>query len=175
MEPKRLTDLRISEIKAIVAEKPLILIPIGTIEWHAGHLPLGVDTLITESVCEDISRGTGVVVAPTLACGISRNLQPEEGYFGTVGHGGGEHALQPGRRAAARVCQDGLQESRPDEWALRERTLRRHHGRHRAGHGDSGLLHDAAGILRGIYRRTGGCQPDLAVRQRPRGPSGRPP
>ncbi len=84
MEPKRLTDLRISEIKAIVVEKPLILIPIGTIEWHAGHLPLGVDTLITESVCEDISRGTGVVVAPTLACGISRNLQPEEGYFGTV-------------------------------------------------------------------------------------------
>jgi creatinine amidohydrolase len=84
MEPKRLTHLRISEVKAIVAEKPLILIPIGTIEWHAGHLPLGVDTLITESVCNEISSGTGVVVAPTLACGISRNLKPEEGYFGTV-------------------------------------------------------------------------------------------
>ncbi len=84
MNPKRLTELRISEIKAIVAQKPLILIPIGTIEWHAGHLPLGVDTLITEKVCEDISSGTGVIVAPTLACGISRNLKPEEGYFGTV-------------------------------------------------------------------------------------------
>lgn len=84
MSPKRLTDLRISEIKAIVAEKPLILIPIGTIEWHAGHLPLGVDTLICEKVCEEISSGTGVIVAPTLACGISRNLKPEEGYFGTM-------------------------------------------------------------------------------------------
>ncbi|MDK2982062.1 MAG: creatinine amidohydrolase [Chloroflexota bacterium] len=84
MDPKRLTDLRITELQAIVAEKPLILIPVGTIEWHSSHLPLGVDTLITESVCEDISRGTGVVVAPTLSCGISRNLQPEAGYFGTV-------------------------------------------------------------------------------------------
>jgi creatinine amidohydrolase len=84
MSPKRLTELRINEVRAIAAEKPLILIPIGTIEWHTSHLPLGVDTLITEKVCEDISSGTGVVVAPTLACGISRNLKPEEGYFGTV-------------------------------------------------------------------------------------------
>ena len=84
MKSRRLTDLRISEVKEIVSKKPLILIPIGTIEWHAGHLPLGVDTLITEKVCEQISCGTGVIVAPTLACGISRNLKPEDGYFGTV-------------------------------------------------------------------------------------------
>ena len=84
MKAKKLTDLRISEVKEIAAQKPLILIPIGTIEWHAGHLPLGVDTLITEAVCMEISAGTGCVVAPTLACGISRNLKPEEGYFGTV-------------------------------------------------------------------------------------------
>jgi creatinine amidohydrolase len=84
MKPKRLTELRITEIKEIVASKPLILIPIGTIEWHTSHLPLGVDTLICEKVCEDISSGTGVIVAPALACGISRNLKPEEGYFGTV-------------------------------------------------------------------------------------------
>ena len=84
MNPKRLTDLRISEVKEIVAEKPLILIPIGTIEWHAGHLPLGVDSLICQKVCEEISAGTGVIVAPLIASGISRNLQPEVGYFGTV-------------------------------------------------------------------------------------------
>jgi creatinine amidohydrolase len=84
MKPKKLTDLRISEVKEIAARKPLILIPIGTIEWHSSHLPLGVDTLITEAVCMEISTGTGCVVAPTLACGISRNLKPEEGYFGTV-------------------------------------------------------------------------------------------
>ena len=37
---ERLTDLRISQVKEIAARKPLVLIPIGTIEWHAGHLPL---------------------------------------------------------------------------------------------------------------------------------------
>ena len=44
----------------------------------------GVDTLLSEKVCEEISADTGCIVAPTLACGISRNLKPEEGYFGTV-------------------------------------------------------------------------------------------
>jgi Uncharacterized protein, putative amidase len=120
MSPKRLTELRINEVKAIAAEKPLILIPIGTIEWHSSHLPLGVDTLITEKVCEEISSGTGVVVAPTLACGISRNLKPEEGYFGTVDTISEENAGEPDRGTAARVCQDGLQKSHPDERAFRK-------------------------------------------------------
>ena len=41
MDPKRLTDLRISEVKAIVAEKPLILIPIRYHRMARGAPALG--------------------------------------------------------------------------------------------------------------------------------------
>src|SRR5512132_4301107 len=67
-----------------VSKKPLILIPVGTVEWHADHLPLGVDSLLSVAMCEEISHRTGCIVAPLLSCGICRDLQPERGFYGTV-------------------------------------------------------------------------------------------
>jgi len=43
-----------------------------------------VDSLLSQITCDDISALTGCVVAPLLSYGISRNLKPENGYFGTV-------------------------------------------------------------------------------------------
>jgi len=84
MEPLHLAELKPLDLKKIVSEKPLILIPIGTTEWHSNHLPLGVDSLLSQATCDDISARIGCVVAPLLSCGISKNLDPEKGYFGTV-------------------------------------------------------------------------------------------
>jgi creatinine amidohydrolase len=84
MNPIRLLELHPADLKAIVDYKPLIIVPIGTVEWHADHLPLGVDSLICQAVCEDISSRTGCVVAPLFAYGISRNLNPDKGYYGTL-------------------------------------------------------------------------------------------
>ena len=83
-KPVRLAELDPRSLKAVVSEKPLILIPIGTTEWHADHLPLGVDSFLSQATCDDVSAKTGCVVAPLLSCGISKNLKPEKGYFGTV-------------------------------------------------------------------------------------------
>jgi creatinine amidohydrolase len=84
MRPVRLLEQSPRELARIAAEKPLILIPIGTVEWHADHLPLGVDSLLGTAMCEDLSRRTGCVVAPLLACGICRDLEPRRGFYGTV-------------------------------------------------------------------------------------------
>ena len=84
MEPLHLAELKPLDLKKIASEKPLILIPIGTTEWHSNHLPLGVDSLLSQATCNDISARIGCVVAPLLSCGISKNLDPEKGYFGTV-------------------------------------------------------------------------------------------
>jgi creatinine amidohydrolase len=84
MKTSRLLELSPRELSKIVAKKPLIIIPVGTVEWHAGHLPLGVDSLLSVAMCEEISLRTGYVVAPLVASGICRDLQPERGYFGTV-------------------------------------------------------------------------------------------
>lgn len=84
MKPIRLLDLTPKALKAITARNPLLLIPIGTVEWHADHLPLGVDSLMARAFCEEISTRTRTVVAPLLTCGICRDLDPGRGYFGTI-------------------------------------------------------------------------------------------
>jgi len=80
----RLLEQSPKALARIVAKKHLLLIPVGTVEWHADHLPLGVDSLLSVAICEEISARTGCVVAPLLSYGICRDLQPERGYFGTV-------------------------------------------------------------------------------------------
>ena len=84
MKTVRLLELSPGELSRRIIKKPLILVPIGTVEWHAAHLPLGVDSLLAQAIAEDISGRTGCVVAPLLPCGICRDLQPERGYFGTL-------------------------------------------------------------------------------------------
>jgi creatinine amidohydrolase len=84
MKPVHLAELNPKSLKEIAAEKPLILIPIGTIEWHANHLPLGVDSLLSQVTCDEISARVGCVVAPLVSCGICRNLTVEAGYYGSV-------------------------------------------------------------------------------------------
>jgi creatinine amidohydrolase len=84
MKTIRLLEQSPPDILRRVAKKPLILIPIGTVEWHADHLPLGVDSLLSVAICEEISLRTGCIVAPLLSYGICRDLPPESGYFGTV-------------------------------------------------------------------------------------------
>jgi len=84
MQPIHLAKLKPLELKKIASGKPLILIPIGTTEWHSDHLPLGVDSLLSQATCDDISVRTGCVVAPLLSYGVARNLGPEKGFFGTV-------------------------------------------------------------------------------------------
>lgn len=80
----RLLEQSPQMLRRRVAKKPLILIPIGTVEWHADHLPLGVDSLLSVAMCEEISSRTGCVVAPLISSGICRDLQPERGFYGTV-------------------------------------------------------------------------------------------
>ena len=84
MKTIRLIEQSPKNLARIIAKKPLLLIPIGSVEWHSNHLPLGVDSLLSLALCEEISARTGCIVAPLLTCGICRDLQPERGYFGTV-------------------------------------------------------------------------------------------
>jgi creatinine amidohydrolase len=48
-----------------------IIIPVGAVEQHGPHLPLGVDSLICEAVALAVSALTGIPVVPTLCYGVS--------------------------------------------------------------------------------------------------------
>ncbi|WP_308639626.1 creatininase family protein [Paenibacillus silvisoli] len=58
--------LRPGELLAIQERFPVAYQPLGTLEWHGRHNPLGVDSLKAESLCIEAARQTGGVVMPSL-------------------------------------------------------------------------------------------------------------
>jgi creatinine amidohydrolase len=70
--PIRWEHLTSPEVKALSEKEAIVLIPVGSIEQHGPHLPLGCDTIIaaemSERAAEMLSRnGIPSVVAPPLA------------------------------------------------------------------------------------------------------------
>ena len=60
----RLEELFPTELEACLAKMPALLIPVGTIEWHGHHLPLGLDVLKAGALAEAASERCGAVIAP---------------------------------------------------------------------------------------------------------------
>jgi len=63
---KRYEELRPDQLTAIVAESPVAFWPLGLLEHHGWHLPVGFDGLKAERVCRRIAARTGGVLLPTL-------------------------------------------------------------------------------------------------------------
>ena len=57
------------QLAATLAAGWPLLVPSGCIEYHGPHLPLGVDTLIVEALCERVAERVNAVVAPAFAYG----------------------------------------------------------------------------------------------------------
>ena len=59
----------------IIEEKkllPLVFLPVGPLEWHGPHLPLGTDPLIAYEISLRIARDIGGVVLPPFYWGTER-------------------------------------------------------------------------------------------------------
>jgi creatinine amidohydrolase len=57
------------QIRAAMAARPVVYIPLGTIEWHCEHLPAGLDALTAHGVCAEAARKDGGIVLPALHYG----------------------------------------------------------------------------------------------------------
>jgi creatinine amidohydrolase len=66
-----------------IAEAPIAYLPLGTIEWHGEHLPLGSDGLQSQGFFERLAREVGGIVFPMLFVGPDRR----EARDGTVLYG----------------------------------------------------------------------------------------
>src|SRR6266508_2496303 len=62
----RLEELFPAELETYLTETPALLIPLGTIEWHGHHLPLGLDVLKADALADAAAEGCGAVVAPPI-------------------------------------------------------------------------------------------------------------
>lgn len=55
----------------------LLLLPLGATEQHGPHLPVAMDTLLAEAVCDAASARTGVPVMPALRYTVSQGHTPK--------------------------------------------------------------------------------------------------
>ena len=67
------------EFRQRLAERPIAYLPLGTIEWHGEHLPLGSDALQSEGLMLECARRLGGIVSPPLHLGPDRARTDERG------------------------------------------------------------------------------------------------
>jgi creatinine amidohydrolase len=80
--PLALDELSWTDAAAHFARDPRLIIPVGALEQHGPHLPLGSNVLIARRVAVDLSTEFGVLRAPTMYYGV--NVTTEREYAGTA-------------------------------------------------------------------------------------------
>lgn len=72
-----LTELTTEELAAFLASPPTVaLVPVGSVEPHGPHLPLGTDSILSEAAADRATialekKGMHALVAPTVAYGVT--------------------------------------------------------------------------------------------------------
>jgi len=77
MQTRNIAFLRPEQILAEMERCPLAYLPLGPLEWHGPHLPLGVDPLNAQNAAEQAAERTGGLVFPTLYWGTERERSAE--------------------------------------------------------------------------------------------------
>ena len=80
--PRRLKELLPGEIAELLARDKRLIVPVGTVEQHGPHLPPGCDTIIAETLADDLSATFGILRAPTVEYGV--NVATEDGLPGNA-------------------------------------------------------------------------------------------
>jgi creatinine amidohydrolase len=63
---KRWEELSATELTEALRQKSLVYVPIGTLEFHGPHLPLGMDAIHAHEFCLAAAEQTGGVVLPAM-------------------------------------------------------------------------------------------------------------
>ena len=71
--PRRLKEMTPAEVAAVLGEDPRLILPAGSCEPHGPHLPVGAATMIVERLADDLSSAFGVLRAPAVEYGVSRD------------------------------------------------------------------------------------------------------
>jgi len=58
------------EVDAALADRSVVYLPLGTIEFHSAHLPIGTDGLTAHGICLLAAARSGGIVLPPLYYGV---------------------------------------------------------------------------------------------------------
>jgi len=76
-------ELKPQELQGIIDSTGIVYLPLGTLEWHERHLPLGLDSLVAYELCIKSCEKTGGCVMPPFYFGTDR----EHSIEGKILHG----------------------------------------------------------------------------------------
>jgi creatinine amidohydrolase len=97
------TDLRPHEFRERLAAAPIAYLPLGTLEWHGEHLPLGADGLQSQGFFLELARDVGGIVLPMLFLGPDRTCPGPDGrpLYGMDCADWGGHSYAPQQLAGS--------------------------------------------------------------------------
>jgi len=82
IEPTSLDEMCWIDVAAHLARDTRLIVPVGALEQHGPHLPLGSNILITKRIATALAREFDVLRAPTFNYGV--NVPTESAYAGTA-------------------------------------------------------------------------------------------
>ncbi len=77
----RLANITGKKVEEYLKTRKTVVIPVGSIENHGKHMPLGTDTLIPDRIAELLEEKSDVMIAPTIPYGSTDSIY---GCTGTV-------------------------------------------------------------------------------------------
>ena len=81
--PVEYIQLTPADFRTRIAEAPIAYLPLGTLEWHGEHLPLGSDGMQSFSFMKDLALEAGGIVLPMLYLGPDMmKIEDEQELYG---------------------------------------------------------------------------------------------
>jgi len=77
-----LDEMSWSDVRSVLADDPRLILPVGALEQHGPHLPLGTNITIAQRVAHDVSHRLRILRAPTFSYGVTVGGGP---FSGTAG------------------------------------------------------------------------------------------
>lgn len=81
MERVLYAELTPRRFRERIAEAPIAYLPLGTLEWHGEHLPLGSDGLQAQGFFVELARKAGGIVLPMLFLGPDMHQEKDGADF----------------------------------------------------------------------------------------------
>ena len=83
MTERNITKIDAFTYRELLAKDPVVIIPVGAIEQHAAHMPLGTDAMLSTKMAELVAEEVDGIVGPTITTG----------YKSQQRSGGGNHII----------------------------------------------------------------------------------